>query len=222
MSQVTEKILGLKHGIIGVLDDPQDVSSARWMNSRRDGITRPSMTRSIAIAALIGASASIPASLLKAISEPPLQRAAESLWPPTEAQKALVGADPSGRPENMPPAVIAERVARWLDLAALDDRSKIRAQNVIHYAFGVMLGAGYGMAAEVFPAITRGLGVPAGAAIYALTHASSLPLLDIQAPPGRLPRSAVAWEATSHLLFGLTLELGRRTASRPLTGDGSC
>jgi hypothetical protein len=49
------------------------------------------MTRAIAIAALVGAPASIPASLLKAISEPPLQRAAESLWP------ADRGAEGAGR-----------------------------------------------------------------------------------------------------------------------------
>jgi putative membrane protein len=172
------------------------------------------MTRSIGTAALIGATVSILASVLKGIGERSLQRAAESLWPPTEAQKELVGADPSGRPENMPPAVLADRVARWLGHAPLDDRSKIRAQKVIHYTFGAVFGAGYSIAAKLIPTVTTGMGVPAGAALYAVTHASVLPLLGIQEPPGRLPRSAVAWEFTSHLGFGLTLELGRRTASR--------
>ena len=177
------------------------------------------MTRSIGTAALIGAIASILASVLKGVGERRLQRAAESLWPPTEAQKELVGADPSGHPENMPPAVLADRVARWLGHGPLDDHSKLKAQNVIHYTFGAAFGAGYGIAAELIPIITTGLGVSAGAGLYAVTHATVLPLLGIQEPPGRRPRSAVAWELTSHLGFGLTLELGRRTASRLLTGD---
>lgn len=177
------------------------------------------MTRSIGRAALIGATASILASVLKGIGERRLQGAAESLWPPTEAQKELVGVDPSGRPENMPPAVLADRAAQWLGHGPLDDRSKLRAQNVIHYTFGAAFGAGYGIAAELIPTVTTGIGLAAGAGLYAVTHASILPLLGIQEPPGRLPRSAVAWEFTGHLGFGLTLELGRRAASRLLTGD---
>ena len=177
------------------------------------------MTRSVSTAALIGATASILASVLKGIGERSLQRAAEALWPPTEAQKALVGADPSGHPENMPPAVLADRLARRLGRGPLDDRSKLRAQDVIHYTFGAVFGAGYGIAAELIPIVTTGIGLPAGAGLYAVTHATVLPLLGIQEPPGRLPRSAVAWEFTSHLGFGLTLEVGRRTASQLLTGD---
>ena len=177
------------------------------------------MTRSIGTAALIGATASILASVLKGICERWLQRVAEALWPPTEAQKQLVGADPSGRPENMPPAVIADRVARQFGRGPLDDRSKLRVQNVIHYTFGALFGAGYGVAAEVIPIVTTGIEVPAGAGLYAVTHATVLPLLGIQEAPGRLPRSAVAWELTSHLGFGLTLEVGRRSASWLVTGD---
>jgi putative membrane protein len=119
----------------------------------------------------------------------------------------------------MPPVVIAQRVARWLDRAPPDDRSKIKAQIVIHYAFGAVLSAGYGVAAEVILPITTGIGLLAGAGIYELTHASALPLFGIQQPLGCLSRSAVAWESTSHLVFGLTLELGRRATSWHLTGD---
>ena len=175
------------------------------------------MRKTVATAALIGAAASIPASKLKAITEGALQRAAESVWPPTEQEKKLVGTDPTGHPENMPPAVLADQVARRLGQGPLDTPTKLRVQKVVHYTFGALSGAAYGALAEAFPAATAGAGTVAGAGIYAASHGSALPLLQIQEPPWRLPRAAFTWEFTSHLLFGLALELGRRSASRLFT-----
>jgi putative membrane protein len=172
--------------------------------------------KTLATTALIGAAASIPASKFKGITEGRLQRPAEALWPPTEQEKQLVGADPTGHLENMPPAVLADRVARRLGRGPLDTPTKLRVQNVVHYSFGALFGAVYGVLAEVFPAATAGAGTAAGAGLYAAGHGTALPLLRVQEPPWRLPRAAFAWEFTSHLLFGFALELGRRSASRVL------
>ena len=174
------------------------------------------MGKTVLTAALIGAVASIPASKFKVITEGPLQRAAEALWPPTEQEKQLVGTDPTGHPDNMPPAVLADRVAGHLGRGPLDTPTKLRVQKVIHYTFGALSGAAYGALAEAFPAATAGAGTAAGAGVYAAGHGTALPLLRIQERPWRLPRAAFAWEFVSHLLFGLTLELGRRSASRVL------
>jgi uncharacterized membrane protein YagU involved in acid resistance len=168
------------------------------------------MTKMMAKAALFGAVASIPASRLKAISERQLQRAAESVWPPSESEKQLVGADPAGHLENMPPAVLADRVARRLGYGPLDRATKLRIQNTIHYSFGALSGGVYGALADAFPAATAGMGTVAGAGLYLASHGSTLPLLRIQAPPWRLPRAAFVWEFTSHLLFGAALELSLR------------
>jgi uncharacterized membrane protein YagU involved in acid resistance len=116
----------------------------------------------------------------------------------------------------MPPAVLADRVARRLGRGPLDTPTKLRAQNVVHYTFGALFGAVYGALAEAFPGTAAGAGTAAAAGLYAASHGSALPLLRIQEPPWRLPRAALAWEFTSHLLFGLALELGRRSASRVL------
>jgi uncharacterized membrane protein YagU involved in acid resistance len=174
------------------------------------------VTGKLARAALIGAVASIPASKLKAASEARLQRAAETLWPPSKEEKELVGADPTGHLENMPPAVIADRVARRLGHGPLDTASKLDIQKVIHYSFGALAGSSYGALAEAFPAATAGAGSAAGAGLYLASHGSTLPLLRIQAPPWRLPRAAFAWEFTSHVLFGAALELSRRGVRRAL------
>ena len=174
------------------------------------------MIKRLASSALLGAAASIPASKLKALSELQLQRAAETLWPPSELQKQLVGADPTGHLENMPPAVLADRLARRFGYGPLDTGTKLRIQNAIHYTFGAISGGVYGVLAEAFPVASVGAGTVAGAGLYAASHASTLPLLRVQPPPWCLPRAAVAWELTSHLLFGAVLELGRRSVRRVL------
>jgi uncharacterized membrane protein YagU involved in acid resistance len=79
-----------------------------------------------------------------------------------------------------------------------------------------MAGAVYGVLAEAFPSVTAGAGTAAGVAVYAVGHGTALPLLRVQEPPWRLPRAAVLWEFTSHLLFGLALELSRRGSLRIL------
>lgn len=174
------------------------------------------MKKTLITTALIGAAASIPASKFKGITESPLQRAAEALWPPSDQEKQLVGADPTGHLENMPPAVLADRIARRLGYGPLDTATKLRIQNVIHYSFGAFSGSVYGALAEAFPPATAGAGTAAGAGLYLASHGSTLPLLRIQEPPWRLPRAAVVWEFTSHLLFGAALELSRRGVRRVL------
>jgi putative membrane protein len=176
------------------------------------------VTKTLVRAALVGAVASIPASKLKAVTERRLQRAAEALWPPTEQERQLVGADPTGHLENMPPAVVADRVAMRLGYGPLDRATKLRIQNAIHYTFGALSGSLYGPLAETFPAASAGAGTAAGAGLYLASHGSTLPLLRIQAPPWRLPRAAFVWEFTSHLLFGAALELSRRSVRPVLAG----
>ena len=149
------------------------------------------------------------ASWVKALSESPLQAAAERVLPPSAAEKLEVGADPSGHPENMPPAVLADRVARSLGRRGLSVPQRLRVQNVIHYGMGSGLGVLYVAAANRWPGTSRGRGALAGLAIYAGTHGSVLPALGIQRPPWRLAPAAVAWESTSHLVFGAALEAVR-------------
>src|SRR5919197_621506 len=110
----------------------------------------------------------------------------------------------------MPPAVLADHVARRLGHRPLDRATKLRIQNVIHYSFGALAGSVYSALAEALPSATAGAGTAAGAGLYLASHGSTLPLLRIQAPPWRLPRAAFVWEFTSHLLFGAALELNRR------------
>jgi uncharacterized membrane protein YagU involved in acid resistance len=155
-----------------------------------------------------GVIAGLVASWVKALTEPPLQALAEAILPPSPIQKQDVGADPSGHPENMPPAVLADRAIIALG-RRLTVPQRLRAQQVIHYGTGAGLGVAYSAAASRWPAASRAWGALAGVAIYAGAHGSLLPALGIQRPPWRLSPAAVAWESTSHVVFGVALEAAR-------------
>jgi uncharacterized membrane protein YagU involved in acid resistance len=155
-----------------------------------------------------GVIAGLVASWIKAWTEPRLQAVAERILPPSPHQKQDVGADISGHPENMPPAVLVDRATVALG-HRLTVPQRLRAQHVIHYGMGMGLGVAYMATASRWPAASRGRGALAGLAIYAGTHGSLLPALGIQRPPWRLAPAAVAWESTSHLVFGAALEATR-------------
>src|SRR3954470_15559950 len=132
-----------------------------------------------------GVIAGLVASWLKALTEPRLQALAEAILPPSPSQKHDVGADPSGHPENMPPAVLVDRVTVALG-RRLAVPQRLRAQQLIHSGEGVA----YSAAANRRAAASRARGALAGVAIYAGTHGSLLPALGIQRPPGpRRPRA---------------------------------
>jgi uncharacterized membrane protein YagU involved in acid resistance len=152
-----------------------------------------------------GVLAGLVASWVKALTEPRLQALAEAVLPPSSSQKEEVGADPSGHPENMPPAVLVDRAAIALG-RRLTVPQRLRAQQVIHYGMGAGLGVAYSAAASRRPAASRARGALAGVAIYAGTHGSLLPALGFQRPPWRLSPAAVAWESRSQLVFGVALE----------------
>ena len=161
-----------------------------------------------------GVIAGLAASWIKALTEPRLQTVTERILPPAPSQKLDVGADPSGHPENMPPAVLVDRVTNALG-HRLTVAQRLRVQNLIHYSMGAGLGVAYTAAARRWPAARTGRGSLAGLAIYAVTHGSVLPALGIQRPPWRLAPAAVLWESASHLVFGAALEAARATLGAP-------
>jgi uncharacterized membrane protein YagU involved in acid resistance len=156
-----------------------------------------------------GALAGLVAAGFKAFSEQRLQVATERILPPSPTQKQAVGADPTGRPENMPPAVIVGRSAVALGHEPLTISQRLRLQRTIHYAFGAVAGVAYFAAARRWSIVSRGGGAVAGLVLYAATHGTLLPALTIQPWPWQLAPATVVWEAGSHVLFGGALEAAR-------------
>ena len=90
-----------------------------------------------------GIAAGLFASWVKSIVEPPLQRWGEKKFPPTAEELELKGADVIHHPENMPPAVLAEKVYHECTGSELTDNEKVAAMKNIHYALGTVIGITY-------------------------------------------------------------------------------
>ena len=175
-------------------------------------LLRPSLSATVTVGILSG----LVASWVKAQVEAPMQQMGESWWPPEPGQKDLVGADPGGHPERMPPAVIARSWWHRFTGGELDDQTAVQVQTVIHYGFGAGAGALYALVVRHFPGAARGLGAPAGAVLYGLTHGSLIPVAGVQPPPTRMPRASLFWEGGSHVVFGVATELTRAMLSIPI------
>ena len=123
--------------------------------------------------------------------------------------KALAEKPFPPRPESKdsPPAVLAQK----LEGHELSKREQEVAESTIHWVFGTLTGGVYGALAELEPKVKTGLGVPFGAALWLGTHETVVPALGLDAPPSRLPLRRQANELVTHLFYGLSLELIRRS-----------
>jgi len=115
-----------------------------------------------------------------------------------------------GEPE--PPAVLEGKVAGQ-ELAV---RQKAAASEAIHWGFGAVTGAAYGVAAEYYPAATSKDGVGFGMALLTLTHEGALPALGLAAAPSEQTSRERKSEMASHVAYGIVTETVRRVVRRML------
>lgn len=95
------------------------------------------------------------------------------------------------------------------------DEKKI-AGPAVHYALGSGVGGLYGAVAEVMPDVTLGSGLPFGAAFWLVVDETAVPVLGLSKPPTEYPVSTHFYALASHLVYGLTAELGRRILRKAL------
>lgn len=95
------------------------------------------------------------------------------------------------------------------------DEKKI-AGPAVHYALGTAVGGLYGAAAEAMPEVASGKGLPFGAAFWLVVDETAVPVLGLSKPPTEYPVSTHVYALASHLVYGLTAELVRRTLRRAL------
>ena len=115
-----------------------------------------------------------------------------------------------------PTVKVADAFTRPLRHRPLPDDKKPLAGNLVHYAFGAGVGGLYGGLATVVPHVTRGLGLPFGAAVWLGAHMIMVPALGLAPPPTRQPLPKEGLELVMHLVYGAVTELGRRLVRRAL------
>ena len=90
------------------------------------------------------------------------------------------------------------------------------AGTAVHYAFGISMGALYGVGAEFVPMITAGRGVPFGISVWLGADEGVVPALGLSKSPKEYPLSVHAYSLASHAVYGLTTELVRRAIRKAL------
>ena len=115
---------------------------------------------------------------------------------------------------NKPASIkVAENVAATVADTALDEREQDVGGTLVHYLFGATTGALYGIAAERNEGAAAFAGMPFGIAVWLAADEIGLPLLGLSRNPTAYPASRHVASFGSHLVFGLTTDIVRRTAS---------
>ena len=108
----------------------------------------------------------------------------------------------------------ADRLSRMTRGRGLSEGEKPMAAQLVHYGFGGAMGATYGVAATVWPAVTIGAGSAFGAAVWLGAHAIVVPALGLSRSPLREPPVKEMRELLLHLAYGVTVGLVWKAVTR--------
>ena len=130
------------------------------------------------------------------------------------------------QPDETPPSIdeepddttvwAASAISEGLFDHKLTKTEKKIAGPAVHYTLGSGVGALYGAAAEIAPEVTTGAGLPFGAAFWLVVDEGAVPMLGLSKGPREYPLSVHVYALTSHLVYGLTTELVRRSLREAL------
>lgn len=114
--------------------------------------------------------------------------------------------------EPQPPVVLAQKVAGH----ELTGGQQAVAAEAIHWGFGALTGAAYGVLAEYYPAATQKDGAAFGTALDSLTHKTALPAMGLSAGPEEQTMREKTSEMATHVVYGIVTETVRRFVRKML------
>jgi putative membrane protein len=92
----------------------------------------------------------------------------------------------------------------------LTDDEKKWAGSLVHYAFGTVVGAEYGVLAAKHPAVSVCYGTAYGAALWLVVDEIGVPALGLSEPASQFPLSTHVRALASHLVYGFVTDVTRR------------
>ena len=110
---------------------------------------------------------------------------------------------------------VARKLAEAVGTTLPPDKRK-QAGQAVHYAFGTLMGAFYGVAAELVPETTTGGGTAFGTLLFLGADEVAVPAFKLAPPPklSQAPDHLQYWAA--HIVYGGSLELFRSLLRRAL------
>jgi hypothetical protein len=107
------------------------------------------------------------------------------------------------------PAHVGKRLIEGLFDVDLPARSAPLVNNVTHWAFGMLSGAGYGLIAGSLPRAPIGYGLPFGALVWSGGYVV-LPAAKLYEPIWKYDAKTLANDLSAHLVYGLATAAARR------------
>jgi len=104
----------------------------------------------------------------------------------------------------------ADRLAMLFTHRHLTSEQKKKAGPIVHYAYGALMGAAYGVIAEMVPITTKGIGTAYGAAVWLGGDEIGVPALGLSKASTAYPLSVHMNGLATHLVYGTSLDLVRR------------
>jgi putative membrane protein len=123
--------------------------------------------------------------------------------------------DPS-RSERPATARLVEQVAEPVVDRRLSSQEKEIGGRIVHYAYGIAMGAVYGAANELLPPIRRHFGALFGLALWAGGVLVVLPRLRLTRPVSTFSLPEHAFGVLGHVAYGVALESARRAVRERL------
>ncbi len=137
------------------------------------------------------------------------------------ARKLHTGSTTTGNPptdfdQRGPSHQVAELAFRKATGRSLTPAQRVLGGEIVHYAFGAVNGAIYGVVAEYAPWSTWGQGTLFGTAVFLAADETSMPALGLTNKPWEEPGTAQLEKWAAHLAFGVGAELTRQAVRRLL------
>ncbi len=117
--------------------------------------------------------------------------------------------------EPIPPAVMVSRLVQYLSGSPLAPERVTLAVQSFHWGFSIAVSALYGAIVEIFPRAKVGYGIGFGLLLLLLTHETTLPYFGFSLPWSEIPLKEHLSEIFTHAIFGISVEVVRRSV-RPV------
>jgi len=137
----------------------------------------------------------------------------QTLWTTAEKKLSKSNGNQQGGGEDAT-VKTAEAISKNTRDRGLTRSEKKWAGPAVHYAFGSLVGAVYGVLAETVPPVAVARGIAYGSAVWLAADVIGVPAFGLGKPATRTSPGEHVKALASHVVYGLATDLTRRTLQR--------
>jgi hypothetical protein len=111
----------------------------------------------------------------------------------------------AGKKEEPATTIVAERIYSKVRHSELPDDKKESAGQLVHYTFGAVMGAGFGILADALPQNPISRGLLYGSMVWLFADEIGNAVAKLSPPPWKVDSATHAYAWFSHLIYGAAL-----------------